>query len=155
MQDKEEKEKTIFYFEDDPYGLKDHVEILRENYEVSIGAHKNLVEQPREKAVDLVIVDLMIHLESYDLETDMEVENIKYPDVPWIRTGLKFIQRLRKGDYEDYGFPKDVYVIIATAVVDHTAKEDSKKYDISEILEKPFKIDELETAVKKIFSPEP
>ncbi len=139
----------IFYFDDDPEEMVDHVKILRKNYNVDIGAHRDLVEKQRNKSVDLVIVDLMIHLESFDLETGREVENINYPHVSWTRTGLEFLRRLRDGEYEWYGFPDDVPVIVASAVIDYPAEELTKKMGISCFLEKPFRISELEAAITK------
>lgn len=147
------KKKKVFYLEDDADGLQDYYEVLRKRYDVSIGAHWDLIKPSRPQLVDLVIVDLMIHHASFDYETGKEVENICFQDVHWTRTGLEFFRRLRDGEYEQHGFSPDMPVIVATAVVNYPARDLTEQLGIASFLEKPFTIEELETAVDKALKP--
>jgi hypothetical protein len=42
-----------------------------------------------------------------------------------------FLRRIRNGEYVKFGFSKDIPVIIASAVVDHEAKQDTQNLIIS------------------------
>jgi CheY-like chemotaxis protein len=140
------EKKRIFYFEDEPELLRSYFKILREKYEVIVGASKELIEQPRQQPIDLVIVDLMIHPASFDEKED-KVQNIGYADASWQRTGVKFLRLVRAGDYEDFGFPATVPAIAATAMVDNPTRDEVVELGVKAYLEKPFSVDELEEAV--------
>jgi CheY-like chemotaxis protein len=140
------EKKRIFYFEDEPELLRAYFEVLREKYEVIVGASKELVEQSRRQPVDLVIVDLMIHKFTFDEEGN-EVQNIHYADVNWQRTGVEFLRRVRVGDYEDFGFSAAVPAIVATAKVDNPIRDEVEALGVKAYLEKPFSVDELKEAV--------
>jgi CheY-like chemotaxis protein len=141
--------KRIFYFDDEPEDLRDYIEILRAEYEVIVGASRDLVEQPRRQPIELVIVDLMIY--HFSFEGRNEVQNISYPGISWKRTGVEFLRRLRAGNYERFGFPAAVPVIVATVRVDSSIREEVEELNVEAYLEKPFTIDELEETVNAVF----
>ena len=141
--------KSIFWFEDDPPSIDDEVNVLKEKYDVTIGAHWELIRKTRQKPFDLVLLDLMIHHKSPDYESGEEVANVKFPGVEWTQTGLKFLDLIRDGEYESNGFSKEIPVIVATGVVHYPAHEKTKKKGICGYLEKPFTITALEEMVEK------
>jgi len=140
--------KSIFWFEDDPTSLKDEVKVLKEKYDVTIGAQWGLITKSRQNQFDLVLLDLMIHHKSSDYESGEVEPNVTFPDVHWTQTGVEFLGRIRKGEYKSYGFRKDVPVIVATAVVNYPAREKTKEKGISDYLEKPFTITALEEMIE-------
>jgi CheY-like chemotaxis protein len=140
------EKKRIFYFEDEPELLCAYLKVLREKYEVIVGASKELIEQPRPQPVDLVIVDLMIHGFGCD-EKGNEVQNIYYAGVNWQQTSVEFLRRVRAGDYEDFGFPATVPAIVATAMIDNLTRDEVEKLGVKAWLEKPFSVDELEEVI--------
>ena len=143
------KKKNIFWLEDDPHSLKDYCEELRKVYDLSIGAHLGIIQQKRKNQFDLILVDLMIHHSSFGYGKEKEVQNIGFPDVHWTQTGVEFLRRIRKGEYETYGFKKNVPVIVATGVVNYPARDETKKHKIKDFLVKPFTIDDLEKSIEK------
>jgi len=147
----EQREKTIFYFDDDVDCIQEVVSALKDRYDITRAAHWPAIQVKREVPFDLVIIDLMIHHFSID-EDGKEVQNISYKDdgISWQRTGVEFLKRIRNGEYQDYGFSKDVAVIIASAVVDHEAKEDTHDKGISGYIEKPFTIEEIQLAIQDV-----
>jgi CheY-like chemotaxis protein len=141
--------KSILYFEDDPQSLRDYCSVLRSKYKVVIGADRHLIEQHRQHPVDLVIIDLLIHHHSLD-EEENPVENVRFPQVNWKRTGVEFLRRLRAGDYEEFGLSAAVPVVIATAAVDYSVQHDVMQLGPNAYLEKPFTIDQLEEAIDAV-----
>ena len=138
---------TIFWLEEDPVSISDHVYVLGEKYKIEIGASWEEIQTSRQNTIDLVVIDLMIHhLREKDGD---EVENISFPNISWKATGLEFLKRLRQGEYVDYGFNKDVPVIVATAVITYPAKELAEEKGISDFLVKPFSIQELKDAIDR------
>jgi CheY-like chemotaxis protein len=148
-----QRKRIIFYFEDDVDCTQDIISVFNESaeYEVLRAAHWPMIKVQRDIPFDLVIIDLMIHLFSLD-ESGQEVENISYEDIPWQRTGVEFLRRIRQGEYEKYGFAKDVKVIVASAVVDQKAKQDTKDLKRSGYIEKPFTIEELQEVIRKVLT---
>jgi CheY-like chemotaxis protein len=142
--------KSIFWFEDNADELLDYRKELEKKYDVMVGAHWDLIRQTRPYPVDLVLVDVMIHRYSFDVDTEQEVQNISFPDCDWIETGLEFLRRIREGEYQKYGFPPDVPVILATALVSYPARDQAEKLGIEAFLEKPFTIERLEMAVDRV-----
>jgi CheY-like chemotaxis protein len=143
--------KTIFYFEDEPKLLRDYFKVLRTKYEVIVSAKQAVIEQPRQHPLDLIIIDLMIHHWSFD-EAEQEVENISYLGVGWQRTGIEFLRRVRASNYEEFGFPATIPVIVATAAVDESTHEEVEQLNVKVYLEKPFSVDQLEEVVETILS---
>jgi CheY-like chemotaxis protein len=146
-------EKKIFWFEDDKHLLAAHLEKLQKKYEVIIGAHWELIKKTRQQAFDLVLLDIMIHKFSFDVKNQKEVENIEFQDVHWSSIGVEFLKRMRKGEYESYGFKKNVPVIAATARVDYPTREAVENIGVSSFLVKPFTIDKLKTSIEKVLNP--
>lgn len=145
--------KRIFWFEDDAHSLSDYYEKLSQEYYVSIGAHRDLIEQKRDYSFDLVLLDLMIHKSSFEYKSNKEVKNISYDETHWSIIGVEFLKRLRKGEYESYGFPHDIPVIAATALVDSDIQETVEHMDVNDFLVKPFTIDKLKVAIEKALNP--
>lgn len=151
MTTKENKKskKKIFWFEDDAYSLVDYYKKLNQEYDVSIGAHKDLIEQERDDSFDLILLDLMIHESSFEYESNTEVKNISFNGVHWSIIGVEFLRRLREGEYQSYGFPKDIPVIAATALVDSDIQEAVQNMNVNDFLVKPFTIDKLRTSIEQ------
>lgn len=143
------QKKNIFWFEEDPHSLKLYIEELSRDYEVVIGAHWGLVGRKREKPFDLVLLDLMIHHNSFDFESSGEVENMEFPGIHWSQTGVEFLRHIRDGEYERYGFKKDVPVIVGTAVVNYPAKDITAELGICDFLEKPIIFESLIKSIQK------
>ena len=145
--------KRIFWFEDDAHSLIDYCEKLSQEYNISIGAHKDLIEKKRDDSFELVVLDLMIHEFSFEYKSNKEVKNIRFDGVHWSIIGVEFLKRLRKGEYELYGFPKNIPVIAATAIVDSPIKESVENMDVDDFLLKPFTIDRLKSSIGQALKP--
>ena len=66
------KKPKILFFEDDAESVHDFYLVLCEDYEVTLSAHRSVVEAPRDEPFDLLILDLMIQairLSTMDLRT--------------------------------------------------------------------------------------
>jgi CheY-like chemotaxis protein len=143
------KKPKLFWLEDDPDGLIEHLAYLRDRYEIEIGAHVELIEQFRQQPFDLTIVDLMIHLNSFMENSLTEVENLRFEGVAWRRTGLEFLKRLRKSAYKEFGFSPNIPVIVASAVANYSVQQVIEDLDVKSIIIKPFTIDEITHAIGK------
>lgn len=143
------QKKSIFWFEDDPESLQDYISELRKKYELSVGARWENILKPREYPFDLVLLDLMIHHKSSDYKSGEADTNISYAGIHWTQTGVEFLRRIRDGEYEAYGFKKDVLVIVGTAVVNYPAKDITSELGISDFLEKPFTFESLIKSIQK------
>jgi CheY-like chemotaxis protein len=148
---KKPRRKSIFYFEDNVYQVMPIINSLEENYKVTVGAHWEVIKEERLSPFDLVFIDLMIHNYSFDRE-GKEVKNVSFKGINWNRTGIEFLRRIRQGEYEKFGFFKDVPVIIVTAVGDYNVKNELHVLGIDQYIEKPFIIEDIEKAVSDIFS---
>ncbi len=145
--------KKIFWFEDDAHSLTDYYKKLTIQYDVSIGAHQDLIEQNRNYSFDLVLLDLMIHESSFKYDSNEQVKNISFDGeggkVHWTEVGVEFLRRLREGEYETYGFPKDIPVIAATARIDSPTQETVKTLGVNAFLIKPFTMDKLNASIEQ------
>lgn len=144
-----EPRKRILYLEEDIDSLKDYIDMLRADYHVRAGATWALVQEDSPGPFHLLILDIMIHRESY-AEAQRIVPSISFPGVDWKRTGLEFLRKLRTGAYTNFGLPANIPVIVASAVADHPTREEIRsllKAGSGIYLEKPFTMDELEAAV--------
>lgn len=140
---------SIYYFEDDPRSLEDYVHVLRMSYDVEIGASHRSIFRTRTKPIDIVIVDLMIHQRSPDEDSDeILTDNIQFEGTDWWLTGIEFLRRIRSGEYEKFGFPCDVPVVVATAKDDYSIQEEVKSLGASVFLTKVFTISVLEEAIE-------
>jgi CheY-like chemotaxis protein len=148
--------KNILWFEEDAEGVHDHLQALRKVHDVDLGADWGTIQRARTRPVDLVIVDIMIHRRSLKpgSTTGEEVDNVRFPDVDWKRTGVAFLQRLRAGEYAQYGIAQDVPVIVISAVADDKALAGIKEQKPSRIVGKPLSIgDLLETVSTALAGP--
>jgi DNA-binding NarL/FixJ family response regulator len=136
--------------EDDPDSLEEHYELICNSYNLEIGAHEELIKKPRDIIFHLLIIDFMIHSYSEDYKTKEEVKNINFPGIPWRQTGLEFLRQLRKGDYENYGFNRNIKVIVITGVGNNKAKIEAEKIGINGYLEKPVSIEEFEKKITHV-----
>jgi DNA-binding NarL/FixJ family response regulator len=151
------KKTRIYYFEDDLEGLEEVVNALKdkEDYDVIYSAKFEDVAGDEVKGrenFDIVIIDIMIH--SQLIEDDLEgvPENVTFEGIPWTRTGVEFLRRIRLGQYKQFGFPKDIKCIIATAAVDKNMVKELYNLGINKMLEKPFTIETMETAISELLS---
>jgi CheY-like chemotaxis protein len=147
-----DRQKLILYVEEDLESLRHYFDMLRSEYDLTVGAHWELIEKRRKRPFDLLILDLMIHPRSYDLGGKI-VESISFPQVNWRQTGLEFLRRLRKNEYADFGLPAHIPVVVATAVVDYKVREEiisDLRVEPKAYLEKPFTMDALRKAVSTI-----
>jgi CheY-like chemotaxis protein len=148
-------EKTILLFEEDFESMRDLKEYIEEEFgwQVELTAEKSLLDRLCRERFDLIAVDLMIHPVSLD-KNGQEVENVHFEDVSWLRTGLEFLRRLRKGEFSTeagQGTPPDVPVIIFSAVADYSI-EDAKQenFNVEAYVEKPFRLEEMIERVRKL-----
>ena len=138
--------KRILLFDDDyesMRGLKEHIE-EELGWRVELTAEKSLLERLGRERFDLILVDLMIHPISLDAD-GQEVENVHFEGTSWLRTGIEFLRRLRKGQFSGeagLGTPPDVPVVVLSAVADYSV-EDALQNNISIYREKPFRLEEL------------
>lgn len=151
-----EKSKTrIFWFEDDAHSLEDYYTNYSKDYNVIIGAHKELIKQKRKDSFHLVLLDLMIHENSlkYDSKEEMVTKNIEFKGVNWTEIGVEFLREIREGKYKDNGFPEDIPVITITAHVDSDIQETVESLGVSDFLLKPIAMDKLKISIEKAINP--
>lgn len=141
--------KRIFWFEDDTNSLSDYCHVLCEKYEVFIGAHEELIKVKRDNPFNLVLLDIMIHRDSFDSQIKKFVKNIEFENVHWEQVGVEFLKRLRKSEYESYGFQKDVPIIAATAVVDSATRRAVEDLGVNDFLVKPFTMYHFKLSIEK------
>ncbi len=146
------KKKRIFWFEDDGDALEGFYLELKKKYDIIMDASKREVFKDRPYFFELVLLDLMIHTDSVNPRSDKKEPNVSYNGFHWMRTGVEFLKRVRKSEYERFGFKKDVPVIAVTAVVNYPVNE-MKNMGVTSFLEKPATFQELEEAIEKIFNP--
>ena len=98
------KPRRLLLFEDDYESMQDVKEYIEEeiHWEVVLSAQTDILERLRHEQFDVVVVDLMIHPTSFDAE-GRQVENVHFVGVPWVKTGLEFLRRLRKGELRGGG----------------------------------------------------
>ncbi len=98
------KPRRLLLFEDDYESMQDVKEYIEEeiHWEVVLSAQTDVLERLRHEHFDVVVVDLMIHPTSFDAE-GRQVENVHFVGVPWVKTGLEFLRRLRKGEFAGEG----------------------------------------------------
>jgi len=65
---------------------------------------------------------------------------------------VEFLRLIRKGEYEIYGFKRNIPVIVVTAILNYLA-EDLEEIGINIFLEKPITLLQLEEAIEKILTP--
>jgi CheY-like chemotaxis protein len=149
------KQKKILLFEEDFESMRDLKEHLEEEmgWDVELTAEVGLLERLSRERFDLIVVDLMIHPTSLDAHGN-EVQNVYFDGVPWLRTGLEFLRRLRDGEFskeDGLGTSPDVPVIILSAVASYSVigalGEDVR---LNGYLEKPFRLKEIVEKIEEL-----
>lgn len=134
----------ILFFDDDYASMEPLREVLEEHgYSVLLTAAEGVLTQLAHERFDLVIVDVMIHPTSLARGEEDVVRNVHYPDINWQETGLEFLRRLRRGDYEGgngQGTLRTVPAIILSATADP-----DEPHEAQAIFEKPFDLEEVVT----------
>jgi CheY-like chemotaxis protein len=147
------EEKKILFLEDDGDSmlpLKDYLE--SKGWSVELTANAGILDRLARECFDLMLVDLMIYPEGPE-ENGGSKPNVQYAGVPWEKTGLEFIKRLRSGEYKGKGggTPPNVPVIVLSAVANETAEEELENMELaSRYIEKPFKLSVLKNAIEEL-----
>jgi len=146
--------RKLLFFEDDYeslQALKEHLELDR-GWEVTLTARASLLQDLSQIKYDLVLLDLMIPPESLDAQGN-QVQNVHFDGVSWLKTGLEFLKRLRRGEFSTpgQGTPPDVPVIVLSAVA-HYSFENAMPNGVPflDYVEKPFRLDELVAHIEKL-----
>ena len=142
----------ILLFDDDDSavrGLQEHL-TNRLGWRVDLAADEGLLERLAFERYDLLLVDSMIHTQG-DVNGQV-VRNVEYPGVIWRKTGLEFLRRLRRGDYGGVeGTPSDVPVIILSAIMGPSIESElGAGVAVQEMFEKPFRLEELVSAMCRL-----
>jgi CheY-like chemotaxis protein len=143
----EAAQKRILYFEDQIENVKTIIEVLKLTYDVtcagSLKEAKSLLEKVH---FDLILLDIRILSSGPDDEDK--------PDRDWRRRGLYFLQDLRDGQLPGLT-PRDVPVLVISAVVNTTDVDDMRKAGESNnsrfgYLAKPVLFQRVEKAVAEL-----
>jgi len=152
------KPRRLLLFEDDYESMQDVKEYIEEeiHWEVVLSAQTDILERLRHEHFDVVVVDLMIHPTSFDAE-GRQVENVHFLGVPWVKTGLEFLRRLRKGEFageagaSPAGTSPDVPVLILSAVAGYSVTDElGKAIRVSAYVEKPFRLADLVMRIRTL-----
>jgi CheY-like chemotaxis protein len=141
------RKRKVLLLDDDYESMAPLKELLETFYEfeVDLSAAKEILGQLRSVRYDLLCLDIMILPKSLNGD-DREVENIHFAGVHWQRTGLAFLDRLRRGDFggEGQGTAANTPIIILSAVADDSLADAGYLEDSqTRHLEKPFEVDVL------------
>ena len=142
------KSHKILLLEDDYESMRYLKEYLEEDlgWSVVLTADKDVLERLRSERFDLVAIDLMIQPTGLDAQGRL-VENIHFENVPWQRTGLEFLRRLRGGEYGQAGSAgtsPSVPALVLSAVAAYSLEGKLGKDTLEETyVEKPFRLDDL------------
>jgi CheY-like chemotaxis protein len=149
------KPRRLLLFEDDYESMQDVKEYIEEEirWEVVLSAQTDILERLRHEHFDVVVVDLMIHPTSFDAE-GRQVENVHFVGVPWVKTGLEFLRRLRKGEFAGEagaGTSPEVPVLILSAVAGYSVTDElGKAIRVSAYVEKPFRLADLVMRIRTL-----
>jgi CheY-like chemotaxis protein len=154
------KLRRLLLFEDDYESMQDLKEYIEEeiHWEVVLSAQTTVLERLRHERFDVVVVDLMIHPTSFDAE-GRQVENVHFVGVPWVKTGLEFLRRLRRGEFAGEagagpsfaGTAPDVPVLILSAVAGYSVTEElGKEIRVNAYVEKPFRLHDLVMRIRTL-----
>jgi len=146
--------KRVLLLEEDFESMRDLKEHLEEMFEwhVELTADASLLQRLSRERFDLIVVDVMIRPTSPDAHGN-EVQNIHFDGVHWLRTGLEFLQRLRRGEFseEGLGTSPDVPVLVLTAVGDRSEVENLRKeVSFDSCVNKPFRLEELVNRMRRL-----
>lgn len=143
----EESRARIFCLEDDTETIEDFKAVLEDiGFEILAGATEELVKQTDRDPFDLLILDIMIH--SGDERRPSEPRRLSYDSVPWQRTGLHLLKLIRDKQYEKFGFPADIPVVVISGAVDEDLLQSVRALGIARHIEKPPLMDDVIEAVK-------
>ena len=82
------------------------------------------------------------------------MQNVHFPGVSWLRTGLEFLQQLRNGRFvttPGKGTPPDVPVIVLSAVANYSVEDALPDGNAStEYVEKPFLVSNLIALIERL-----
>ncbi len=149
------KQKRILLFEEDFESMRDLKEHLEEElgWHMELTAAKSLLKRLSRDQFDLIVVDLMIHPISLGAD-GQEVQNVQFEGVSWLKTGLEFLRRLRKGQFSKepgMGTSPDVPVIILSAVADYSVENELEEdIQIEGYVEKPFRLEDLVERIRRL-----
>ena len=147
--------KKLLFFEDDYENLRDLQDYLEQDlgWQIEVTAEASILERLGAENFDLLVVDLMIRPESLDANGN-NVQNVHFPGVSWLRTGLEFLQQLRNGTFvttPGQGTSPDVPVIVLSAVANYSVEDALPDGDAStEYVEKPFLVGELIACIERL-----
>ena len=147
--------KTVLFFEDDYESLQDLKEYLERHrgWQIELSAQASMVDRLAHERFDLILVDLMIPPESLDAN-GQTVQNVHFDGVSWLRTGLEFLQRLRRGEFSGetgQGTPPDVPVIVLSAVANYSVENAlPRELAVEGYVEKPFLVADLLGRIDKL-----
>jgi CheY-like chemotaxis protein len=140
--------KRSLIFDEDFESMRDLKEHLEQEfgYVVVLTAEATVPERLRQERFDLVLVDIMIHLKSHDSE-GIEVDNIHFNGVSWVKTGLEFLRLLRQGEFsgiDGAGTPPNVPVMILSAVASDSVATELKDQQLAQIImKKPYRFGDI------------
>ena len=147
--------KRLLFFEDDYDNLRHLREYLETDlgWQVEVTAEAGILERLATEAFDLILIDIMVRPESLDAQGN-KVHNVHFPDISWLRTGLEFLERLRRGEFvavPGQGTAPDVPVIVLSAVA-HYSVEDflPPSTETSDYVEKPFRVSDLVARIERL-----
>ena len=149
------KQIKILLFEDDYESMRHLKEHIEEEFgwQVALTAESTLLEHLGHERFDLLIVDLMIHPRSLDAY-GQEVQNVRFDGIPWLRTGLEFLRRLRAGEFSreaGVGTLPQVPVIVLSAVADYSVENAlEEEVRIEDYIEKPFRLEEMVEHIRRL-----
>lgn len=149
------EEKRILLFEEDFESMRDLKEYLEETFGwyVELTADARLLQRLSDERFDLIVVDTMIRRKSLDVH-GKEVQNVHFDGVHWLKTGLEFLRRLRKGEFSKepgMGTSPDVPVLILSAVGNRSEVEElGKEVPYDGYIEKPFRLHELVEHMRRL-----
>ncbi len=149
--------KRILLFDDD-YESMEPLKLFLEavsNFNVELTARADILPRLATERFDLLCIDLMIHPISLDAQ-QQEVTNVHFAGVNWQKTGLIFLERLRRGDFTHsttQGTLATVPAIVLSAVADRSTDELTITDDpLTEYWEKPFDLEAIVAAIERLLA---
>lgn len=145
----------IFWLEEDTKYVCEYIEALQRTYDLTVTAAESEVFVQRELKFQLLILDIMIHKASLRAGIPGgEVKNVSLGG-PWSEQGIAFLTRVRAGDYERFGFPRDLPTVVFTAVIDRVTEESVLRLGMNDYLNKPAPVGMLLNAVARALATRP
>lgn len=149
--------KRILLFDDD-YESMEPLKLFLEainGFNVELTAQADIVQRLAQEHFDLLCIDLMIHPTSLDAQQE-EVTNVHFAGVNWQKTGLTFLERLRRGAFVQdptQGTLPAVPAIVLSAIADRSTDELTITDDpLTEYWEKPFDLEEIVAAIERLLA---